>query len=82
MPLDSNSRFIAGVCGVAVLALVAWLHLKGGDLGPRPARCEPAMPPEQVRDCRDCHQQDRAALPIADDTPQPPARIAGSALRL
>ncbi len=74
MRLDSNSLFIARVCGVAVLVLVVWLHWNGLDVTRSTPRCEPSeLPPGQTSDCARC-QQDMAMSRTTDDVPPVPAR--------
>ncbi|CAN7215975.1 hypothetical protein LJR143_000620 [Pseudoxanthomonas sp. LjRoot143] len=79
MPLDSNSRFIAGVCGVAVLLLVAWLHGNAQGIDHRIPSCDPSgVPQDQARECASCpHEEtsriigDAPSLPIRFVTPAP-----------
>lgn len=84
MPLDSNSRFIAGVCGVAVALLLAWFHGNGSGLDRGLSRCVPdARQADDVRDCPACHQAEPShpAAMIVGDVSQPPVRIVSSAPR-
>lgn len=68
MPLDSNSRFIGGLCGVAVLLLVAWLHGKGPDIERGVPRCEPQDP---IRDCAKCREGAATARMNGETSPLP-----------
>jgi hypothetical protein len=60
MPLDSNSRLIAGFCGAAVLLLATWLHGNGKGVAHGLARCEAtSVAPSALRAaCKDCDPDD------------------------
>lgn len=81
MPLDSNSRFIARACGVAVIVLVAWLHWNGQDAARGTPRCEPREPqPGQASDCARC-QEEVAMSRTTDHVPSVPVSPVTSAPR-
>lgn len=86
MPLDSNSRFIAGVCGVAVLLLLTWLHATGTRAEGATPRCATQALPmmDAANDCERCHREQapQDVVPVAaDDAPRPAQRIASTAPR-
>lgn len=84
MPLDPNSRFIAGVCGVAVVLLLTWFHGNGQGFDRARSRCEPDVRQvDDARDCATCHQAEtsRNAVMIVRDARHPPVRIVSSAPR-
>lgn len=81
MRLDSNSRFIAGFCGAAVIVLVTWLHVNGETFNPRTVRCDGGVtPPSETQDCTRCRLDGAVSLET-DDAPRSRVRIAGTAPR-
>lgn len=73
MPLDANSRFIAGVCSAAVILLAAWFHGNGRNPDRALSHCEAggvqAQPP---RDCISCERDEVShadALRVDRDAP-------------
>jgi hypothetical protein len=59
MPLDANSRFIAKVCGAAVILLTAWFHGNGKSLDQGLSRCEASgLQAQESRDCISCERHE------------------------
>jgi hypothetical protein len=81
MPLDSNSRLIAGLCGAALVLLATWFHGNGKGLERGTERCSPGVePPRQASDCDTCHLGDAGSL-ATGRMPPPPTRMAAAAPR-
>jgi len=59
MPLDANSRFIAGVCSAAVILLATWFHGNGKNLDRALSHCEASgVQAQQPRDCIPCERDE------------------------
>ncbi len=84
MPLDSNSRFIAGVCGVAVALLLAWFHGNARGVDHGLSRCKPdARQADEALDCANCHRAttSRNAATVTGAALHPPVHPVSSAPR-
>nr|WP_298124629.1 hypothetical protein [uncultured Pseudoxanthomonas sp.] len=73
MPLDANSRFIAGVCSAAVILLATWFHGNGKNLDRALSHCEASgVQAQQPRDCIPCERDEGShadALRVDHDAP-------------
>lgn len=59
MPLDANSRFIAGVCSAAIILLAIWFHGNGKNRDRALSHCEAVgVQSQQPRDCISCERDE------------------------
>jgi len=85
MPLDANSRFIAQVCGVAVILLATWFHGHGKSLDRGLSRCEAGgLQAREPRDCISCERDEAShadARRVDCDAPSPALRTRNATRR-